>query len=580
MVAIGVLLFEFFTLPQVYYFNHVWGSWPGPIYDEEVRITAGLIWFRLTTLLWVLILWQLPSIGSSKKSLVFTSIFGVLLILSFFFQPQLGISTPRSALKSTLGEPFQTEHFQLYYDRTAFNQEEIEYWAARHEFHFLQITEILDVDWPEGRLIESYLYANAWQKKELVGAKFTSYVPVWLEQDQLHIAKEHLEGVLKHELVHVITKQFGNELLNASWSIGLVEGVAEAIARDASRVSTLDQIIAAETPLPTSSEMASALSISGFYASASSISYTTAGSFVSYLLENYPVASFKQAFPGSDFEAAYQLPFDTLVTRWKAQLPVEEVDSVDAQISQFIFSQQSLFQINCPRKIHPVIQGLDKLRYYESKEDSSSAFEAIKKVYAEYPELPLLKQLWASYQLRNQNPDTVLNNINSSDSTLALQLMKADAFFITNQLDSASSILLPLQSNSDFQNDENTQNSFEVRSDSSSWATFTNARYQNRLSTLEAFESSPEPLQWLLVDRAIVLQNSSFLIQYAEIMLQKSPNLTWFDTQESMISMLVYYGEIETARNWIALLRSIELRERFIERVNEQEEWLFFLESY
>ncbi|NET38592.1 MAG: hypothetical protein F6K19_42460, partial [Cyanothece sp. SIO1E1] len=98
LVALGVLLFEFFTLPQVYYFNHVWGSWPGPIYDEEVRVTMGLIWFRTTTLLWVFILWLLPSIGSSKRSLVLTSILGVLLILSFFFQPQLGISTPRSAL--------------------------------------------------------------------------------------------------------------------------------------------------------------------------------------------------------------------------------------------------------------------------------------------------------------------------------------------------------------------------------------------------------------------------------------------------------------------------------------------------
>lgn len=136
----------------------------------------------------------------------------------------------------------------MYYDPKFYSEDEIQYWAQRHEFHFDQIVEQLQIDWPTNRKIESYLYNHAWHKKELVGAKFTSYVPVWLEKDQLHIAKEHLEGVLKHELVHVIAKQFGNDLMNASWSIGLIEGVAEAIARDASDVSTLDQIIAAEQP--------------------------------------------------------------------------------------------------------------------------------------------------------------------------------------------------------------------------------------------------------------------------------------------------------------------------------------------
>ena len=36
--------------PQVYAFNHFGGYLPGPLYDEALSFTAGVGWFRLTTL--------------------------------------------------------------------------------------------------------------------------------------------------------------------------------------------------------------------------------------------------------------------------------------------------------------------------------------------------------------------------------------------------------------------------------------------------------------------------------------------------------------------------------------------------
>ncbi len=580
IVALGILLYEFFTLPQVYYFNHVWGTWPGPIYDEEIRITSGLLWFRLSTLIWVALIWLLPTISISKKNLGIVFICGIFIVASFFIQPQLGISTPRSHLKSELNQLVQTDHFNLYFDATNYNQEEREYWAAKHEFHFQQITEILEIEWPDGNIIESYLYQNAWQKKDLVGAKFTSYVPVWLEQDQLHIAKEHLEPVLKHELVHVIAKQFGNDLINASWSIGLIEGVAEAIAKDASNISTLDQIIAAESPLPTTSEMARSLTLSGFYTAASSISYTTAGSFVGYLLDHYPVEYFKSAYPTTDFESSYNVPFDSLVTRWKAQLPVTEIDSLDTQVSQFIFSQQSLFQMSCPRKIHPILQGLDSIRYFESLSDSTNALETVINLYEDFPEMPLIRQLWASYQMRSGNFETISSEITNTDSTLALQLMKADSYFMQGELDFANDLLNDLRNDSTLISGESAQNSLTVRSDSLTWNVFYRARYSDQLVPSDVFALQPKPLQWLLINRAIASQSSFLLSEYAEIMLTEISDLTWFDTQESLIDKLVYYGEFELAQQWIDKVSDLELRDRFKERVQEQQEWLDFYQAY
>lgn len=580
IVGLGVLAYEFFTLPQVYYFNHVWGAWPGPIYDEEVRVTVGLLWFRLTTFLWVILLWWLPAVSASKTHLTIVCLSGALIVFSLFVQPQLGISTPRSTLKSNLNEVIKTEHFHLYFDSSNFDEQERDYWAARHEFHFNQITNQLEIDWPEGEIIESFIYANAWQKKELVGAKATSYVPVWLEQDQLHIAKEHLSGVLKHEMVHVIAKQFGNNLINASWSIGLIEGVAEAIAKDASGVSTLHQIIAAEDSLPSSQDMESALSITGFYSTASSISYTMAGSFVKYLLDNYPIENFKTAYPKSEFEKAYQIPFDTLVTRWKAQLPFNEIDSVDTQVSQFIFSQQSLFQLNCPRKIHPILKGLDDLQFYESLGDTSNALVSIDNLFTKYPDLPLVKQLWSGYQLRTNNFDLLLNEISQSDSAIALQLMKADALFAVNEFELADASLQELLSDSTFINDSNSQDSFTVRSDSLIWSTFFNARYRNKLVDADVFKKLPVPLQWLLINRSISTSHDPLIFAYGEVMLHSVVNPNWFETQESLINMLVYYEHFHLAQKWIDLLMVQNLRARHQERVLEQQEWLEFYQSY
>lgn len=468
----------------------------------------------------------------------------------------------------------------MYFDATNFSDAEKYYWAARHEFHFNQIVTQLEIDWPENRVIESFVYANAWQKKELVGAKFTSYVPVWLEQDQLHIAKEHLEPVLKHEMVHVISKQFGNDLINASWSIGLIEGVAEAIAKDASNISTLDQIIAAEDPLPTSEEMANALTIQGFYASASSISYTTTGSFVNYLLDNYPVENFKRAYPNSDFEASYELPFDTLVSRWIRQLPIESLDSLDTQVSQAVFSQQSLFQVPCPRKIHPVLQGLDELRYHESFQDTASALSTINELNSSYSHVLIIQQLWASYQLRTGNSNEVLKSDLNSDTLLAPQLLLADAHFQSGNMSDAALIREQLKNDSLYSNDQNAQNSFLVRSDSVTWKAFANARYNNQLVDGTDYPELPTPLQWLLINVAIQENASNYLAYYSSILLEKPVDLDWFDVQISMIDELIYQGAFDLAQDWISLLHTKDLRLRYLERLNDQEEWLEFNQEF
>ncbi len=574
-ISVGVLLIEFLTLPQVYFFNHVWGAWPGPIYDETVTVGWNLVLFRVITFAWIVFLWFLPDWKRSISVKLTLSFSVLILFFSYLFLPLIGIITPDSRLQ-TQKTALQTSHFDIYYSGRHFSPSEIEYWALKHEFHFQQIVAELEIDWPKNRKIESYLYSSAWEKKELVGAKFTSYVPIWLEQDQLHIAKEHLDGVLKHEMVHVISKQFGNTLFNGSWSIGLIEGLAEGIAKDASPESTLDQIMAAEPPYPSVEQMEAALSFKGFYSSAGAISYTTAGSFVNYLLEQYPVSNFKEAYANSDFESAYQIPFDSLVSGWQQSLPQVSLDSLDQQNSAFIFSQRSIFQKACPHVVSPVMALWDDIRFLETLEIYGQALPIVEELYQMAPENPIIKQKWLQYQLRFKGYESVVEEVSLSDSIPQFLLMKADAFAFQgdweqayNELESAWDIL-PDPSPRNF------KYSFELRTDTLNWKVFIQTQYQDQIAD-SIIPGLNLPNQLLLSQKAIELELLDMLPTYSALLIDKELNTDWYNQYLSLIDRLVFLKEFEEAQQWIDNVSALELRPRYLERIQEQQEWLEFM---
>jgi hypothetical protein len=530
------------------------------------------------TAFWILFLWYAPDWKKSlqTKLIVLSSI--IILILAYTMMSEFRVITPRSTLQNELKE-YQTEHFDIYYSEEFFTQQEIEYWALKHEFHFDQIVRLLEIEYPQDQKIESYLYSSAWEKKELVGAKFTSYVPIWLEQDQLHIAKEHLNAVLKHELVHVISKQFGNSLFNGSWSIGLVEGLAEGIAKDASPESTLDQILSAAPPYPSTEQMKNALSTSGFYSSAGSISYTTAGSFVSYLLENYPVSNFKKAYPTSNFEEAYQLTFDSLVAGWRRSLPDMKIDSVDQQVSEFIFSQRSIFQKSCPHMVTPIMELWDQVRFYETINQKEQAFLIVNSLYEMAPKNLTIKQKWVQYQLGFNKYDQVIKAIESTDSIPTFSILRADAFALNNDWEEAYNQLertwdlLPDNISRSF------KYSFELRKDTLNWKVFNSSRYQVVLLPPGRLVVNI-PNQLLNIQKAIEINELDFLKEYSEQILSVQKNEDWFDIYELLIDRLIYLNEFDLAQNWIKSISVLELRPRYLERIVEQQEWLDFVSSY
>jgi hypothetical protein len=491
---------------------------------------------------------------------------------------EAGVISPRSYIQKQLGSVKATTHFEIYYDAGSYSQDDIHRLALEHEFYLDEITERLDLAKPDSsQKIESYLYAHPWQKKQLVGAKFTSYVPVWLQQDQLHIAKQQL-GSLKHEMVHVMAKRFGNSLLNASWSIGLIEGLAVALSRDKSPSSTIDQIVVSEKPYPSAKQISHALSLLGFYGGRSTVNYTTTGSLVDYLLKNHPVSNFKEAYRSGDLADAYSKDLEELVANWHLHLDTVTVDSLDQQTAQRLFSMPSLFEKECPHLLSDFAEQVDRYLFYRAEKDTVKYLSHLDSAVALRPDNYGIKAEWSFRNLEAGNHNNVAERASMQDSSAELQMLYADARFLSGQMDFANRHLHQakrlLQKKPD--QPEALRIGIQTRSDSSQWSTYVDLRYRKQLPE-QPFDKLIYRTKIRAIEQAIEREAWDQLRFYAQRLLDDPADLQYFDTYNSLLHILGFLEEWDLADRWMQKLVHLNLRQRYLERLEQQTDWIEFL---
>lgn len=563
----GIFIYEFFHFPQVYFFNHVWGMWPGPIYDESILLSGSYLYFRLITLCWVILLWVLPGWQKSLRNRLLFLFSLTFLLTAYFNLSETGILSPEQEIESRLGSLYPTQHFDLYYDSRYNTEEEIRHLALKHEWHFQEITDTLEISWPEGRRIKSFIYPHVWNKKKLTGAKYTSYVPIWVDQDQMHTAFPQTDGVLRHELVHVLSKQFGNSLFNGSWDIGLIEGLAEAIAGDASPESTLDQLVAAKEEYPAAGQIRSTLSLTGFYADAGPVSYTTMGSFCAYLLRNYPVSKFKVAYSSANLSKAYGTGLDSLVSGWHRHLNTIETDSVAAETSRIIYSGLSVFEKSCPHSMSREAELWDQYAYYLAEEDTASATEAMDALLQHRPEADGVISEWMRNRLLTGSPEAVAG---FKPDTLSAEtgLLKADALMLLNQSAEARDLLnsvAPLIRTAD---EPRYRESLALRSDSLQWMAHLKRRYLNQFPGPEAFVQLNLPNRLLTVYKAANEYKTDLVSEYESSVTSTPLHPEWFEVTYSITEYLILSKAKDAASRWLMLMEHPELSLRQSERLS------------
>ncbi len=473
--SIGISVYRLATQPPVFAYNPIIGYFPGPIYDEVVVITATLLTARAIVLVSVLAMiaglyvcfdpstWKIrpalllklrggsPNGGGSENGgsnggsvtadramrvLFLTSL--AVLAAAYLYRAPLGIVIDRDHIQQTLGGHRQTEHFDIYYDLNAATDWYIDLIAREHEYQLDRITTYLEVPVPTKR-IASYIYANAAQKKRLMGAQYTS-----IERpgsDEMHLNDAPFpHPVLRHELVHVVSAAFGNALYGGSYWIGFHEGLAEAVDWQDTPMNP-HEWSRAMRELGLAPPVENLLSMTGFWTAASSRSYTLCGSFVRFLIDRYGLPAFKQAFPDGAVEEAYGRDTAALIGEWEAFVDGISLREDQLRIARQRFIRPAIFRRRCPHEVAALNdrawQAYNARRYADAVRDFD-------RMIALEPENPsaLRGLLYGTYRLADyERTESIARLIERPDQTVGLladaSLIRGDAAWKTGRIDDA-----------------------------------------------------------------------------------------------------------------------------------------------
>ncbi len=566
LFAAGGILLPLFLFPQLYFFNHIFGYWPGAIYDQAVVFPGKFVLYRLVNLTWIAIFWIFPHLSGSDR--IIKTIFALLissLALNYALFARNGLISPESRIRSELDGMYHTEHFSLYYSKKDYDTHEIRFLARLHEFHFRELADTLRIAWPEEKRIKSYLYGDEWQMQRFTGAKGVSYVPVWNRTPQMHMRKKAIDATLRHELVHVVARQFGNRILNASWKIGLVEGLAVALAPASSERLTADQLVVSNDAFYSRDELDRLFSFTGFYREAGPAAYAVSGSFVATLLREYPVEHFKKAYRHSSLQKGYGMLLEEAVSKWHEHITEISVTEEEKEQAVAIFAIPSLFDVRCPRKLTTAERDRDSFRFALNEGDTAKAAGFLEKVLQNTPQWQAGWMEWIRLQLEAGFPERILQvmaNCESVPDHPLITVRLADAYVAAGRLTEA----LEIRQRALLGNGSSAlaDAAWQLRSDPDRWKSLVEIVYSKRLSL-----DDPPGALFKTSDTAII---RIFFAEWFRRNPIPSAQVIPYDLIYKALEEPIEHSFFETYRNLIYLAPP-EIPAAFFEEKLSGEEW-------
>ncbi|PSQ83514.1 MAG: hypothetical protein BRD40_01945 [Bacteroidetes bacterium QS_1_65_9] len=306
-----------------------------------------------------------------------------LIATAYLNSARLGFNTPAWYTQEVLGGHRRTAHFDLYYDPGALSEKQVDRLAEDHEWHYHRLEKRLGAAPPAGERIASYLYPDEETKARLTGARETSVAPVWLDRPQVHLLQSAYAESFGHELVHTFSREFGLPVLNASRSVGLVEGLAVAFEPPHGRPAPADQVSASlflgenddeGKPSGLAEGVAARLSPLSFWTGRAAVGYTTMGAFVRFLAQRYGTDKLRAVYAQANFEDVYGTSARALADEWEtALLKRRTVARAAGALAERRFSRPSLFEAACPHHVPPFVRAYRAGRSALAAGDTSAA---------------------------------------------------------------------------------------------------------------------------------------------------------------------------------------------------------------
>ena len=404
-------VYQFYSAPPVFTYNAILGYFPGNLYDENIQLRMPLLWSRLEQLAWLVAIVALvaarmdvPRFRVSREPrpatrrgaawlLAVASIAGGLTL--HWFGGELGFRIDSDEIEAELGGRIETPHFIIYYAKTTDIERDIALIAADHELRYAQVVAQVGVA-PSGKL-RSFYFANREQKARWIGAKDVEMAKPWRREIYLE-HRNFPHSSLRHEIAHAIASAFGDPIFGVASrrvagvpvfvSPGLIEGFAVAVDWGSGDRMTPHESVRAMQAMGFTPTIAELLSLR-FLTVSSARSYTTAGSFLKFLLDRYGAAALRTLYAsGGDFSHAYGKPVAVLENEWRAmiaaiQLPAAEIEGVRER-----FRHGSVFARPCP---HANAARRERARIAYAMNDRPRAVALMRAVCNDAPEEPRYK---------------------------------------------------------------------------------------------------------------------------------------------------------------------------------------------
>jgi tetratricopeptide (TPR) repeat protein len=347
--------------PQVFVWNFFAGFFPGPLYDEALRLPPALWWFRLETLLWAVLLGGFaagvfPAPGPShrrhkSRMVIFLFFVAAAIALMEARAVELGFRATDASVRAALGGRLETAHAELLFPREK-PPEEVERLRRDVEFRLAQLDRFFGAPSPS---VHVYLFRSAEEKQRLVGAGGTQFAKPWLRSVFLNDAP-FPHPTLKHELAHLAAAPFGSgpfRVTSRLWLVpvmGVVEGVAVA-ADDPPGELELHAWAAGMRRQALLPELAQLLGPAGFWSSAPARAYTAAGSFILWLQQSQGTEKLQRLLPHGEFARVYGRSLESLVAEWERMLDGLPLDEGAVNRAFARFREASLFRRPCVREV-------------------------------------------------------------------------------------------------------------------------------------------------------------------------------------------------------------------------------------
>lgn len=359
LVSVASTLREAWRGPAAFALDHLLGVWPGPLYDEALRIDARLLLFRGGTVAFALLVAAVSEWGWRRRGgrpagaallaagLAVAAVVGARATLR-----SKVLDGDRTAIAAALGGHREGPACSLVFP-AEWKEPAVAALAADCEFHAADVAAALGL--PAPPRVTVFVHRSDEEKRRHVGAGATNFTKPWLRE--IHLTQAGWpHPVLRHELVHAVAAALVPGPLGVPAragvlvSAGLVEGLA--VALEVPRGSwTIHEWSAALGDLGMAPDVAGQLGPAGFWTTAPARAYTASGSLIAFLLHRHGSAAVARLYRTGDFEAAFGRPLEPLVAEWRAFLAALPRPPGLAAAARARFARPALFAVPCAREV-------------------------------------------------------------------------------------------------------------------------------------------------------------------------------------------------------------------------------------